>query len=190
MTHGSYIGYKFKLGYQRLSNDKQEELKSWPYPMLYKLYENECKYTEYLYDEIGWTEDVKVFLRYNANKALMNLGLPPLFPDTADDVNPIVLNGLSTATNNHDFFSLVGTDTVYPLLRRCKSRITTTRGIGICLINYCYQWCIYSVMMFNVYTGILWYLQGYEGVAIFDGIIALVLLVLLIKYVKKSINKV
>lgn len=106
--HGGYIGYKFKLGFNELSVEEQEELKSWSYNLLYKLYENEAKYTEYLYDEIGWTEDVKVFLRYNANKALMNLGLSPLFADTADDVNPIVVNGLSTGTTNHDFFSAVG----------------------------------------------------------------------------------
>ena len=76
--------------------------------LIFDLYENECQYTEELYSTIGWTEDVEVFLRYNANKALMNLGLDPLFPDTADDVNPIVMNGISTGTSNHDFFSQVG----------------------------------------------------------------------------------
>lgn len=106
--HGGYIGYKFKLGFDELPKEEQEELQSWAYNLLYELYENEVKYTEYLYDEIGWTEDVKVFLRYNANKALMNLGLSPLFADSADDVNPIVVNGLSTGTTNHDFFSAVG----------------------------------------------------------------------------------
>ncbi|WP_409304861.1 class 1b ribonucleoside-diphosphate reductase subunit beta [Peribacillus sp. SCS-155] len=106
--HGGYIGYKFKLGFNELSPEEQEKLKSWTYTLLYQLYQNEVKYTEYLYDEVGWTEDVKVFLRYNANKALMNLGLSPLFNDTADDVNPIVINGLSTGTTNHDFFSAVG----------------------------------------------------------------------------------
>jgi ribonucleoside-diphosphate reductase beta chain len=106
--HGAYIGYKFKQGFKELSEAEQEELKGWIYTYLYQLYENEVKYTEYLYDEVGWTEDVKVFLRYNANKALMNMGISPLFPDTADDVNPIVLNGLSTGTTNHDFFSAVG----------------------------------------------------------------------------------
>lgn len=106
--HGQYIGYKFQLGFKELSSEEQEELKSWAYQLLYKLYENECRYTEYLYDEVGWTEDVKVFLRYNGNKALMNLGLSPLFPDSMDDVNAIVVNGLSTATTNHDFFSAVG----------------------------------------------------------------------------------
>ena len=44
----------------------------------------------------------------NANKALMNLGQDPLFPDSADDVNPIIMNGISTGTSNHDFFSQVG----------------------------------------------------------------------------------
>lgn len=106
--HGAYIGYKFKLGFQELPMEEQEKMKSWIYQFLYELYENECRYTEYLYDEIGWTEDVKVFIRYNANKSLMNMGLPTLFDDTADDVNPIVLNGLSTSTTNHDFFSSTG----------------------------------------------------------------------------------
>ena len=47
-------------------------------------------------------------MRYNANKALMNLGLDPLFTESANDVNPIVMNGISTGTSNHDFFSQVG----------------------------------------------------------------------------------
>ena len=38
----------------------------------------------------------------------MNLGQDPLFPDTASDVNPVVMNGISTSTSNHDFFSQVG----------------------------------------------------------------------------------
>ncbi|WP_404999534.1 ribonucleotide-diphosphate reductase subunit beta, partial [Escherichia coli] len=107
-VHGTYIGYKFQLGYNDLTDEKQEEMKDWMYDLLFKLYENEEKYTEMLYDKLGWTEEVKTFLRYNANKALMNLGMDPLFPDTANDVNPIVMNGLSTGTSNHDFFSQVG----------------------------------------------------------------------------------
>ncbi|MED3792509.1 class 1b ribonucleoside-diphosphate reductase subunit beta [Niallia alba] len=107
-AHGAYIGYKFKTAYKKLNKEEQEQTQNWAYNLLYELYENEVKYTEDLYDQVGWTEDVKVFLRYNANKALMNLGLSPLFPETADDVNPIVINGLSTGTTNHDFFSTVG----------------------------------------------------------------------------------
>ncbi|MGX6970789.1 class 1b ribonucleoside-diphosphate reductase subunit beta [Vagococcus bubulae] len=107
-VHGTYIGYKFQLGFNELSNEEQEEMKEWMYDLLFTLYENEEVYTELLYDKLGWTEEVKTFLRYNANKALMNLGMDPLFPDTANDVNPIVMNGLSTGTSNHDFFSQVG----------------------------------------------------------------------------------
>lgn len=107
-VHGTYIGYKFQLGFAELSEEEQETFKTWMYELLYELYENEEKYTHLLYDQVGWTEDVLIFLRYNANKALMNLGMDPLFPDTADDVNPVVMNGISTSTSNHDFFSQVG----------------------------------------------------------------------------------
>lgn len=107
-VHGTYIGYKFQLGFNELSEEEQEEFKGWMYELLYDLYENEEKYTHLLYDQVGWSDDVFVFLRYNANKALMNLGMDPLFPDTAEDVNPVVMNGISTSTSNHDFFSQVG----------------------------------------------------------------------------------
>lgn len=107
-VHGTYIGYKFQLGFNQLSEEEQQQMEDWVYNLLYDLYENEERYTELLYDELGWTEEVKTFLRYNANKALMNLGFNPLFPDNASDVNPIVMNGLSTGTSNHDFFSQVG----------------------------------------------------------------------------------
>lgn len=107
-VHGTYIGYKFQKGFEELNESEQQELKDWSYDFLMELYMNEIKYTKYLYDKIGWTEDVSVFLRYNANKALMNLGFEPLFIDTAEDVNPIIMNGISTTTNNFDFFSQVG----------------------------------------------------------------------------------
>lgn len=107
-VHGTYIGYKFQLGFNQLTEDEQAEMEDWMYNLLYELYENEEGYTDLLYGELGWQEEVKTFLRYNANKALMNLGMNPLFPDTANDVNPIVMNGLSTGTSNHDFFSQVG----------------------------------------------------------------------------------
>ncbi len=107
-VHGAYIGYKFQQGYKEQTTGKQKELRDWMYDLLYELYENEEKYADSLYKELGWQEDVKVFMRYNANKALMNLGQDPLFPDTENDVNPIVMNGISTGTSNHDFFSQVG----------------------------------------------------------------------------------
>ncbi len=107
-VHGTYIGYKFQIGFNQLSEAEQAELQAWMYDLLYDLYENEENYTHELYDDLGWYDQVMTFLRYNANKALMNLGQEPMFPDGAEDVNPVVMNGLSTSTANHDFFSGVG----------------------------------------------------------------------------------
>ena len=107
-VHGTYTGYKFQQGYNELPEQEQEEMKMWVYNLCLELYQNEVKYTQSIYDQVGWTEKVKVFIRYNANKALQNLGFDPLFPDTAEDVDPIVMNGISTGTSNHDFFSQVG----------------------------------------------------------------------------------
>lgn len=107
-VHGTYIGYKFRLGFEELSEQEKEEITDWTYDLLKDLYRNEVKYTELLYDGLGMTEDVKTFLKYNANKALQNLGLDEMFEEDSSDVNPIVMNGISTGTSNHDFFSQVG----------------------------------------------------------------------------------
>lgn len=107
-VHGTYIGYKFQLAISKLPEDETNDFINWLYDVVYQLYDNEEKYVDYLYKELGWEEDVKIFVRYNFNKALMNLGLSTLFTETAADVNPIVMNGLSTSSSNHDFFSNVG----------------------------------------------------------------------------------
>ncbi|MGP6139488.1 MULTISPECIES: class 1b ribonucleoside-diphosphate reductase subunit beta [unclassified Jeotgalibaca] len=108
-VHGTYLGYKFQLGYNQLNESEQAEIRDWMYELLYDLMENELAYTQEVYDQIGWTNEVKTFVKYNANKALQNLGFEPFFTDAnAEDVNPIVMNGLSTDTANHDFFSQVG----------------------------------------------------------------------------------
>ena len=112
-VHGYYIGYKFQLAYNELSENKKEEIKDYAYNLLMELYENEIKYTRDLYDEVGLTEDVKKFLHYNANKALMNLGFDPLFPKEVSDVSPAILAALSpNADENHDFFSGSGSSYV------------------------------------------------------------------------------
>jgi ribonucleoside-diphosphate reductase beta chain len=112
-VHGYYIGYKFQLAYNELDWNEQNEIKDFAYSLLMELYENEIKYTADLYDEIGLTEDVKKFLHYNANKALMNLGFEPLFPKDVCDVNPAILSALSpNSDENHDFFSGSGSSYV------------------------------------------------------------------------------
>jgi ribonucleoside-diphosphate reductase beta chain len=112
-VHGYYIGYKFQLAFNEESAKRQEELRDYAYSMLMELYENEIKYTAELYDEVELTHDVKKFLHYNANKALMNLGFDALFPKEVCDVNPAILSALSpNSDENHDFFSGSGSSYV------------------------------------------------------------------------------
>lgn len=112
-VHGYYIGYKFQRAFEKLSDAEKAEIKDFAYALLMDLYDNEIKYTEALYDSVGLSEDVKKFLHYNANKALMNLGFDPLFPASVTDVNPAILSALSpNADENHDFFSGSGSSYV------------------------------------------------------------------------------
>ncbi|MDY2940925.1 MAG: class 1b ribonucleoside-diphosphate reductase subunit beta [Varibaculum sp.] len=112
-VHGYYIGYKYQLAVSESSEARRNELKEYTLELLDELYENEVKYTEDLYDPLGLTEDVKKFLHYNANKALMNLGYEALFPPETTDVNPAIMAALSpSADENHDFFSGSGSSYV------------------------------------------------------------------------------
>ena len=112
-VHGYYIGYKYQRGLERVSDAKREEMREYTYNLLNELYDNEVEYTESLYERVGLTDDVEKFLRYNGNKALMNLGYPALFPAEACDVNPAILAALSpNADENHDFFSGSGSSYV------------------------------------------------------------------------------
>ncbi|NDK98155.1 class 1b ribonucleoside-diphosphate reductase subunit beta [Photorhabdus bodei] len=111
--HGYYIGYKFQQSLKKYSTLEQKEIKEFTFSLLLELYENEIKYTEELYDIVGWTEDIKKFLHYNANKALMNLGYETLFPPEMTNVSPTILSALSpNANENHDFFSGSGSSYV------------------------------------------------------------------------------
>ncbi|SFS17901.1 ribonucleoside-diphosphate reductase beta chain [Microbacterium sp. cf046] len=112
-VHGYYIGYKFQKGLEKVSQAERDDLKDYTFSLLYELYDNEVQYTQDLYDGVGLTEDVKKFLHYNANKALMNLGYEAMFPSSVTNVNPAILSALSpNADENHDFFSGSGSSYV------------------------------------------------------------------------------
>lgn len=104
--HGVFVGLLAQEVYRKLPNPQQTKEKF--LKLLNELYENELKYTEEIYTEVGLTADVKEYVRYNANKALMNLGFEPIFE--VKNVNPIVLNGLNVETTQHDFFSKKSTN--------------------------------------------------------------------------------
>lgn len=104
--HGIFVGLLAQDVYRTLPNPEQTKEKM--YNLLEELYENELKYTEDVYTDVGLTAEVKEYVRYNANKALMNLGFPAKYE--VKNVNPIVLNGLNVETTQHDFFSKKSTN--------------------------------------------------------------------------------
>ncbi|XOK58413.1 class 1b ribonucleoside-diphosphate reductase subunit beta [Paenibacillus elgii] len=104
--HGLYVGVLAQEVFAGLSEEDQEDATETLLGLLRYLHGNEERYTEQLYASVGLVDEVKAFLRYNANKALMNLGQDPLFEE--EEINPIVLNGISTRTKQHDFFSKKG----------------------------------------------------------------------------------
>lgn len=128
--HGVYVGLLAQEIYNSQSAETQETLKKFAHDLLEGLYENELEYTDTLYAGIGLSQDVKNFVRYNADKALMNLGFDAHFNET--NVNPIVLNGLNTKTKSHDFFSMKGNGykkaTVEPVTD-LDFRFDTPRGL-------------------------------------------------------------
>lgn len=112
-VHGYYIGYKYQKGLESVSPQARLELRDFACELLMALYDNEVAYTDALYAAPGWAAEVKAFLCYNANKALMNLGYDALFPGEMAQVNPTIMAALSpNADENHDFFSGAGSSYV------------------------------------------------------------------------------
>ncbi|EOR96365.1 Ribonucleotide reductase of class Ib (aerobic), beta subunit [Arcticibacter svalbardensis MN12-7] len=104
--HGVFVGLLAQDVYKRITD--KEAVKQEMDELLALLYENELKYTDEIYTDLGLTAEVKEYVRYNANKALMNLGFEEQFE--VKEINPIVLNGLNGDTTQHDFFSKKSTN--------------------------------------------------------------------------------
>lgn len=108
-VHGYFIGAKFQEAIKKESAERQAELKAFTLDLLHDLYENEERYSESIYDELHLTEHVKTFLKYNANKALQNLGYEGIFSKAETRVTPNVLSALNPESDEtHDFFSSKG----------------------------------------------------------------------------------
>jgi ribonucleoside-diphosphate reductase beta chain len=104
--HGVAVGYYAQQRFKEFTSEQREQLTVWAYEFLLDLYHNEISYTNDLYAETGLGPDVKSYVRYNANKALMNVGFEVMFPD--EEVNPIVMNGIRNEGSTYDFFSQKG----------------------------------------------------------------------------------
>lgn len=112
-VHGYYIGYKCQRGLADLTDAERADHCEYTCELLHTLYANEIDYAHDLYDELGWTDDVLPYMRYNANKALANLGYQPAFDRDTCQVNPAVRAALDPgAGENHDFFSGSGSSYV------------------------------------------------------------------------------
>lgn len=106
--HGVFVGLLAQEIYSKFDDMKKKQVKNNLFKLMDALYENELKYTDHVYSDVGLTGDVKEYIRYNGNKALMNLGFESRFE--VGEVNPIVLNGLNVETTQHDFFSKKSTN--------------------------------------------------------------------------------
>lgn len=112
-VHGYYIGYKYQKSLEGVSEKYKEHLKDYTLDLILEMYENECIYTQEIYGDLGWAEDVMAFLRYNANKAMNNLGYEGIFPPEDCKFNNGVMSSLDPSANeNHDFFSGSGSSYV------------------------------------------------------------------------------
>lgn len=106
--HGKFIGLLAQEIFDKFSQTEKEENKVIVKEIFYKLYNNELEYVSEVYKNSGLEEQVIKFMQFNANTAFTNLGFEKEFDITEIDINPIVLNGLSTETKTHDFFSTKG----------------------------------------------------------------------------------
>lgn len=104
--HGKYIGLLAQEMRNEFTEEEKLDLDQRMYTIFNNLMNNEIEYTKLIYKESGLVDEVINFLQFNANRALENLGFEDYFK--VEDINPIVLNGLSTETKTHDFFSTKG----------------------------------------------------------------------------------
>ena len=107
-VHGVYVGLLAQDVFACLSDKDQAFVQREVINILEHLYSIERKYTADIYGQIGLIDPVKKFVKYNADKAMMNLGFETFYNVTEDQINPIVINGMRTDTKNHDFFSTKG----------------------------------------------------------------------------------
>ena len=104
--HGKYIGLLAQEIYNEFDEETKKEVNAKRDEIREALMENEENYTRLIYEGTNLEDEVINFLRFNANTAMNNLGFEAVYE--VSPVNPIVLNGLSTETKTHDFFSTKG----------------------------------------------------------------------------------
>jgi len=106
--HTVGVGFFAKELFAEFSEEKQVELKEKAIEMIKAVYEAEYTYSKMLYKDLDFLDEVATYLEFNVNYALSCVGFEPMFDVTENDVNSVVMNGYSTETKTHDFFSTKG----------------------------------------------------------------------------------
>ena len=112
--HGGFLGMIARELYLRQDEETQKKWYDWLIEFSLDLHNNEIGYIEEIYadlnKEVGFNmiAEVKDYLKYNFNRAMNNLGFAEYFD--VNEINPIVMNGISLETTQHDFFSKKSTN--------------------------------------------------------------------------------
>lgn len=112
--HGGFLGMIARELYLRQDEETQKKWYDWLIEFSLDLHNNEIGYIEEIYadlnKEVGFDmiSEVKDYLKYNFNRAMNNLGFAEYFD--VNEINPIVMNGISLETTQHDFFSKKSTN--------------------------------------------------------------------------------
>ena len=111
-VHGYYSGYKYQRGLEA-HPERKDEMQKFTYDLVEHLLELELAYSSDLYRDSEVIDGVMAFVYYNADKALMNLGYPPLYEEQAQKVEPDIIAALTPeSSETHDFFSGSGSSYV------------------------------------------------------------------------------
>ncbi len=106
VIHNYYSGYKYQRKVEKLSVEKQAEMKKFVFDLLFQLIDLEKAYLTELYQGFDLAEDAIKFSLYNAGKFLQNLGYDSPFTEAETRIAPEIFTQLSArADENHDFFS-------------------------------------------------------------------------------------
>ncbi|MDE7049896.1 MAG: ribonucleotide-diphosphate reductase subunit beta [Lactobacillus sp.] len=102
--NGIYTGIKFRRDFFKLSKEEQKNVHDWVYDLCDKLYDNELNHIKLLYSNTGLEDKVEHYIHYTLNKALMNLGQEPKYPENIEILDPILTTGLMESAMIEDFF--------------------------------------------------------------------------------------
>lgn len=117
--NGIYTGIKFRRDFFNLSKEEQKNIHKWVYDLCDRLYANELNHIHLLYEDTGLEDKVEHYIHYTLNKALMNLGQEPKYPENVETLDPTLTTGLMESAMIEDFFFYTN---AHPILKMHEIR--------------------------------------------------------------------